>query len=48
MGASDGGSSPTTDDLATLWKAFWGNEILPRELVEVYATPYVKAEGEHM
>ena len=48
VGASDGGAYTTIDDLATLWKAFWGNEILPRELVEVYATPYVKSEeGEH-
>ena len=50
MGASDGGADTTTDDLATLWKAFWGNEILPKELVEVYGTPYLKAEaeGEHL
>ena len=46
IGASDGGAYTTIDDLATLWKAFWGNEILPRELVEVYATSYVKAEME--
>ncbi|HET9905704.1 MAG TPA: serine hydrolase domain-containing protein [Anaerolineales bacterium] len=46
VGASDGGAYTTVDDLAILWKAFWGNEILPRELVEVYATPYVKGEGE--
>jgi len=46
IGASDGGAFTTIDDLATLWKAFWGNEILPRELVEVYAAPYVKAETE--
>jgi CubicO group peptidase (beta-lactamase class C family) len=49
VGASDGGAYTTIDDLATLWKAFWANEILPRELVEVFATPYVRAEteGEH-
>lgn len=49
IGASDGGAYTSIEDLATLWKAFWGNEILPRELVEAYAAPYVKAEqeGEH-
>ena len=49
VGASDGGAYTTIEDLATLWKAFWGNEILPQELVEAYAAPYVKAEqeGEH-
>jgi CubicO group peptidase (beta-lactamase class C family) len=49
IGASDGGAYTTIEDLATLWKAFWENKILPRELVEIYATPYVKAEseGEH-
>lgn len=48
IGASDGGAYITAGDLATLWKAFWANEILPQELVELYATPYVKAatEGE--
>ena len=49
IGASDGGAYTTIEDLATLWKTFWGNEILPQELVEAYAVPYVKAEleGEH-
>jgi len=49
VGASDGGAFTTVGDLATLWKAFWGYEVLPKELVEVYAKPYVKAEteGEH-
>lgn len=49
VGASDGGAFTTVHDLATLWKAFWGCEILPKELVEIYAQPYVKAEmeGEH-
>lgn len=48
VGASDGGAFTTVDDLATLWKAFWSYEILPKELVEIYAQPYVKAgrEGE--
>lgn len=49
VGASDGGAYTTVADLATLWQAFWGHTILPSELVEVYAAPYVKAEteGEH-
>jgi CubicO group peptidase (beta-lactamase class C family) len=49
VGASDGGAFTTVQDLATLWTAFWRYELLPKELVEVYAQPYVKAdtEGEH-
>ena len=49
VGASDGGAFTTVDDLATLWQAFWAYEILPKELAETYAQPYVKAggEGEH-
>lgn len=46
VGASDGGAYTTVDDLATLWKAFWANEILPKELVEIYASPHVKVEAE--
>ena len=46
VGASDGGAYTTVRDLATLWQAFWANEILPQELVEIYATPYVKADME--
>ena len=46
VGASDGGAFTTIDDLENLWKAFWENKILPRELVELYVTPYVKAGGE--
>ena len=46
VGSSDGGAYSTIEDLATLWKAFWENKILPRELVEIYATPYIKAESE--
>ncbi len=44
VGASDGGTFTTVQDVATLWKAFWGYEILYKELVEIYAKPYVKAE----
>ena len=49
VGASDGGAFTTVHDLATLWQAFWEGGILPQELVEIYAAPYVKAEteGEH-
>ncbi|MEO0825717.1 MAG: serine hydrolase domain-containing protein [Cyanobacteria bacterium J06635_15] len=46
VGASDGGAYTTVDDLAILWRAFWANEILPKELVEIYATPYVSTETE--
>lgn len=46
VGASDGGAYTTAADLDTLWRAFWENEILPRELVEIYSAPYVKAETE--
>jgi len=46
VGASDGGAYTTAGDLAILWKAFWNNEILPQDLVEMYAAPYVKAETE--
>jgi CubicO group peptidase (beta-lactamase class C family) len=46
VGASDGGAFTTVQDMATLWKAFWGGEILPKELVDIYATPCVKAEQE--
>lgn len=49
VGASDGGAFTTVQDITTLWKAFWGYQILPKELVEIYAQPYIKAEteGEH-
>ena len=49
VGASDGGAFTTVQDIATLWNAFWGYEILPKELVDIYVQPYVKAEteGEH-
>lgn len=49
IGASDGGAFTTVDDITTLWKAFWGCQILSKDLVEIYAQPYVKAktEGEH-
>jgi len=44
VGASDGGAFTTVRDLTTLWAAFWGGEIVSRELVELYATPHVRAE----
>jgi CubicO group peptidase (beta-lactamase class C family) len=49
VGAADGGAFTTVSDITALWKAFWGYQILPKELVEIYAQPYVKAEteGEH-
>ena len=49
VGASDGGAFTTVHDIATLWKAFWGYEIVPKALVDIYVQPYVKAgtQGEH-
>ncbi|HRF49199.1 MAG TPA: serine hydrolase domain-containing protein [Anaerolineales bacterium] len=46
VGASDGGAYTTVDDLATLWKAFWANEIVPQNLGALFASPYMKADGE--
>jgi CubicO group peptidase (beta-lactamase class C family) len=46
VGASDGGAYTTASDLAILWKAFWNHEIVPPDLVEIFAAPYVKAETE--
>ena len=46
VGASDGGAFTTADDFARLWTAFLAHEIVSRELVEIYTTPYVKAETE--
>ena len=43
IGASDGGAYTTVEDIATLWKAFWGYSLLPKELVERFASPYIKA-----
>lgn len=45
VGASDGGAFTTVHDLATLWAAFWKGTVLPKELVEIYAAPYVRVEG---
>lgn len=41
VGASDGGAFTTAQDVAALWKAFWGGEILSKELVELYTRPHV-------
>lgn len=46
IGASDGGAYTTAHDLARLWDAFWGYEILSQEMVEIYTRPYSKAESE--
>lgn len=46
VGASDGGAYTTLQDLETLWQAFWDGDILPPELAERYARPYIRAEGE--
>jgi hypothetical protein len=34
------------EDVATLWQAFWGGQILSKELVDMYARPQVKVEAE--
>jgi CubicO group peptidase (beta-lactamase class C family) len=47
VGASDGGAFTTVHDLATCRTAFWEGKIVPPELVELYATPYVHAETAH-
>ena len=47
VGASDGGAFTTADDIATLWRAFWANEILPKPLVDTYAQPFVKGSTQH-
>jgi len=41
VGASDGGAFTTVEDMATLWKAFWGYSVLPKELVDIYALPHI-------
>jgi CubicO group peptidase (beta-lactamase class C family) len=46
VGASDGGAYTTVQDIATLWKAFWGYQILPKALVEIYAQPFVKTQSQ--
>jgi CubicO group peptidase (beta-lactamase class C family) len=46
IGASDGGAFTTAQDIATLWKAFWGYKILPKQLVDLYARAHVQAETE--
>lgn len=46
IGASDGGMFTTAHDLARLWDAFWGYEILSQDMVELYTQPYAKAESE--
>ncbi len=46
MGASDGGAFTTAHDVEMLWKAFWGYEILPKALVDIYTQPFVKGSTE--
>jgi CubicO group peptidase (beta-lactamase class C family) len=40
VGASDGGAFSTAQDIATLWTAFFGYEILSKELVDIYVQPF--------
>jgi CubicO group peptidase (beta-lactamase class C family) len=46
VGASDGGMYTTAADLDRLWQAFWDGAIVPPELVEIYARPFVSAATE--
>jgi CubicO group peptidase (beta-lactamase class C family) len=46
VGGSDGGVFTTVQDIKTLWKAFFGFQILSQALVERFTTPSVKAESE--
>lgn len=46
VGASDGGAFTTVGDLSNLWDAFWGYEILSKEMVEIFTDPHMKVEGE--
>jgi CubicO group peptidase (beta-lactamase class C family) len=46
IGASDGGAYSTIHDMGRFWDAFWGYEILSKEMVEIYAAAYVEASGE--
>lgn len=46
VGASDGGAYTTVDDLATLWKAFWANEICRRRSWNFMPHPTCRREPE--
>ena len=46
IGASDGGAYTTVHDLARLWDAFWGYEILSKEMVGIFTAPHSEVIGE--
>jgi CubicO group peptidase (beta-lactamase class C family) len=46
IGGADGGAYMTVSDMAGLWSAFWGGQILPPELVKTFASSYVQAEAD--
>jgi CubicO group peptidase (beta-lactamase class C family) len=46
IGGSDGGAFSTVGDLALLWDAFWGCQILSKEMVEIFTQPFARA-GKH-
>jgi len=46
IGASDGGAYTTAADLHALWSAFFGGALLPRDLVDTFTRPFVRAEME--
>ena len=45
VGASDGGAYTTVGDLAILWDAFWGHEILSKGMVHIYVEPCGKGSA---
>lgn len=46
IGASDGGAFTTLHDLTTMWGAWRDGRILSKEMVDIFAKPYVEATGE--
>lgn len=48
LGSSDGGAFSTLADIERLWEAFYGYELLAKELVDLYISPLSRAplEGE--
>ena len=46
VGGSDGGVFTTARDISILWEAFFNDQILSKELVEIYAQPSVKVSSE--
>lgn len=45
IGASDGGAFTTADDVARLWEALWGYQILSESLLGTFVQPFSSAEA---